>query len=220
MTAAIRAPGFRYRLTPYDVLWTARAVAYESSGPLDQAATLWTLTQAFVAGTAAVPDPRARFGTFGDFVRAYAQPVNPLWDSLDDAKCRRYPDACTPRQMARRAEARSTPFDELDAAGEFRSESNIESVVAAWAAGVLPNPVPGAVEYADPSVSESFVRRVTDARVVARLGQWYIALDRNRGRAESVTMRPGFPLLGGLLLASSIAGLVVGGTYIALRWRR
>ncbi len=216
MYAEIRAPGFRYRLSPLDVLWTARAVAYETSDPEEQAATLWTLTQAFVAGTAAVPNPRERFGSLANFVRAYAQPVNPLWDSLDDDKCRRFPESCTPRQMARRTEARTALFWNLDEAAEFRSASNIESIVKLWAAGALPNPVPGAVEYANPAVSSGFVSRVEDAEVVRRSGQWYIALGRNRDRAENVTMGGGFPLLAGFAIGTLVAGLVVGGAYLAL----
>jgi len=219
----IVAPGFRYRLTRADVLWAARAVAYETSDAEEQAATLWTLTQAFVAGTASVPDPRSRFGTFADFVRAYAQPVNPLWDSLDDDKCRRFPNSCTPRQMARRTEARTARFDDLDELAEFRDASNIEEIVTLWASGLLPNPVPGAVEYAAPSVSSSFLARIDDAEIVSRQDQWYIALRRNRAQAERVAMRPGpypFSLLGGALLATTIAGAVVGGTYVALRWAR
>jgi len=61
--------GSSYRLSADDVLWAARSVVYEGGDP---AATLWTLTQRWYMA-------RANYPSFGVFVRAFSQPVNPDW---------------------------------------------------------------------------------------------------------------------------------------------
>lgn len=159
------AAGTRYRLTPSDVLWTARAVVYEGGDP---AATLWTLTQRY-AGAA-----HREYDSFAAFVRAFSQPVNPRWRQ-DGEFCRsggRYARSasCAEDRLERREQASAASFGEL----ANRDPEALQTVFA-WAYGRLPNPVPRAVNFADPAVSEAFLADRPGARIVLRHGNVYIA---------------------------------------------
>jgi hypothetical protein len=66
-----RKKPFRYSVTPEDTLELARAVFLEGS---PQSAVLWTLVQRFAFLYAT-----GQFKSLRDFIRNYAQPLNPEW---------------------------------------------------------------------------------------------------------------------------------------------
>jgi hypothetical protein len=101
--------GGSYRVTPSDRLWLLRAVQAESNKVDDRRRVAQTLINRFVflksRGSRAYP-------TLTKFVRAYAQPINPLWDDPSDAKCQRNPRFCTSSMIAKRRAARDrSTFD-------------------------------------------------------------------------------------------------------------
>lgn len=148
--------GYRYQITPTDLLWLGRALQFEGGDPV---ATLWTYTQR---------QAKTRWSSLAGLVRAHSQPVNPLWDSPDDPKCQQYPHRCTPHQLERRRQARTTPWGALDPA--------IQQLLVAWAQAKVPNPVPRAVDFANPEVSRGFLRRTPGSKIVEQAGNWYLAI--------------------------------------------
>lgn len=151
--------GYRYQLTADDLLWLARSVQFEGGDP---EATIWTYTQ-----LAAL----RRTSSFTTLVRGHSQPVNPKWESASAEKCRQHPDRCTPRQLARRRRARTITWEEL--------RTDIKNLVVNWSQGRLSNGVPRAVNFADPQVSQDFLRRNGESRVIKKAGNWYIATARS-----------------------------------------
>lgn len=149
--------GYVYRVTPEDVLWMGRTAQFE--GGTDPAATIWTYAQRQVL--------YRRTGSLKSLIEAHSQPLNPLWATPGEAKCADYPERCTPTQIERRRLARTTPWSGL--------RSNIRDLVMRWARAELSNPVPQAVDFADQPVTESFLRRNPDAKIVKRAGNWYIS---------------------------------------------
>lgn len=195
-----------YNMTRDDLLWAARMIEGEGG---DDAATLYAMAQRFLF----VLRP-AGHRTFTSAIRAYSQPINPRWLADGDKCAGRSTGYCDVAHTSRRAALQRAAWGELP--------PDKTATVLAWSRGELPNPVPGAVDFADASTSSDWLEHNPGARVLLRAGNWYLATAESANRAI-VQIMPGplsVPILGGLLLASSIAGLVVGGTYIALRWRR
>ena len=107
-------PGGSYRVTPGDRLWLLRAVQAESNKPDDRKRVAETLVNRFVylksRGSTA-------YSTLTAFVRAYAQPINPLWQSTSTSKCRSNPRFCTAAMIDKRRAARErSVFDDSTAA--------------------------------------------------------------------------------------------------------
>lgn len=152
--------GYRYSITPEDVLWLARSVQYEGGNYL---ATAWTYAQRQVL--------YRRTGSLASLVLGHSQPVNPKW-RRDGEFCRpggRFhgQDNCSEARLARRDEAAALPW------ASIREE--IRSIVVNWALGQTTNPVPRATDFADAAVSENFLERHPGSVVVLRDGNWYIA---------------------------------------------
>jgi len=131
-----------YRVTPSDRLWLLRAVQAESNKADDRRRVAQTLINRFVflknAGSTAYP-------TLTKFVRAYAQPINPLWESQSTRKCRANPRYCTDAMIAKRQAARNrTQF----------SESTVFAVDEALTRGMTLAPN-SSVHYAAPGIGES-----------------------------------------------------------------
>jgi GNAT superfamily N-acetyltransferase len=104
----IRYPGGSYTLTSTDLLWLKRALVGEVLRQDDATRVAQVLFNRYAylrsRGTTAYP-------TFTSFVRAYAQPINPIWMSASGKGCQRSPGRCTPAILVRRAEhARRTSF--------------------------------------------------------------------------------------------------------------
>jgi hypothetical protein len=124
-------------LTDTDMLWLARALYGEAGTGASQehyAAIVWALAQ----NMKLVRRPRL-FTTFTAITRAYCQPVNPKWESLQSSGCVRRPDHCTEAHLARRRRIRTLQWSNIPA--------NIRQVVDSFRAGTLSNPVPGLTDW-------------------------------------------------------------------------
>lgn len=153
--AAIATP---IRLSSEDLLWAARMLEGEGG---DHAATLYTMLQRWLFVV-----PREAYPTFASLLRAYSQPISPAW-LAEGEKCRGRTDGpCHPTLTRRRAELQRKPWSEID--------PEVQRVVLDFAAGKLPNPVPGAVDFASESVARSWLARVEDGYVILRRGNWYL----------------------------------------------
>ncbi len=140
-------------ITDTDALWLGRAITGEVSPRRNQearAAVAWALAQNLMLvgrrGTSSPP----RYRTFTAVVRAYCQPVNDRWATLDSPGCRQSPRNCQPYHLERRAIYRNLPWGELSA--------DVRSIVQDFRAGRLPNPVPGMVDWHASSYDGSVTR--------------------------------------------------------------
>jgi len=131
--------GFRYRLTNSDLLWLARAVWGEAgTQTTGGAAVIWAMAQ-YHATVMKRDGTRPAFSSLEALLRAYCQPINPMWASLDASGCQRRPSHCTERQLARRRQITNASWDQIPA--------SVRSLVQRFAAGTLSNPVPGATDW-------------------------------------------------------------------------
>lgn len=204
MYATIVTPGLApYRITSDDVLWAGRAAQFE--GGHDPADVLWTWTQRY-----ALPAFRRRYSSLKDLIRAHSQPVNPIWQRTGD-RCRpggRYhgTDHCAERRLAARDRAASAPFDSL--------RPEIQERVTAWAEGRLPNTVPKSVDFAAPSVAQSFMNRNPGSRLVKQAGNWFIATTTSqRWSNDHVQLQPPSGLARG---ARQVFGAKPGRTWVPI----
>lgn len=187
--------GYVYQVTPDDLLWLARSVQFE--GGTKPEATIWTYAQ--------LQANRRRTTSLTSLVRAHSQPINPLWATPGEGKCAQYPSRCTPAQIERRRRARTTPWESL--------RSDVRDLVTRWARAELSNPVPKAVDFADATVSQGFIRRNPGTEVIMRAGNWYLAtVDTLRWPADYVTMHfrgrvAGPSLVGALWRAAPFVGV-------------
>lgn len=145
-----RKPG-SYGVTPSDRLWLLRAVQAESNKPDDRRRVAETLLNRFVflksRGSTAYP-------TLTAFVRAYAQPINPKWQSQSTSKCRANPRRCTDAMIAKRREARArTQFD----------DSTVVAVQSALTRGIT-SVASSSVHYAAPGIGAGGKIRLTSDR--------------------------------------------------------
>lgn len=159
----VSASGYRYQITPEDVLWLARSVAHEGG---DHAATVWTYFQRIAA---------FRGSSLCSLVMAHSQSINPIW-RRDGEKCRPGGpyygrDECSERRLAARDRAASMPWDAIPA--------GIRQTVLDAAQAKLPNPVPRAIDFADPTVSSGFLRRNPGSGIVLQAGNWYLYTARS-----------------------------------------
>jgi hypothetical protein len=145
----------RYILTNEDYLTLLRAVEFEGE-PRDGVA--WTLLQRF-----AFLYPQ--FRSFTDFIRAYAQPINPLWfpngvkhvdwvrTLVSKGKTAEAEDE--KRRAAKRVQYAATPLEKI-------SSTTKDVVDTVFNLGV--SPVPGAVHYRAPTIAAKTVDEAKAAR--------------------------------------------------------
>lgn len=202
--------GYSYQITPDDLLWLARSVHKEGG---DYASTIWTYLQLQAAAR--------RTSSLASLIRAHSQPVNPAWRA-DGEFCRpggQYANEpnCAPRLLEQRAANAVRPWEQIPVA--------VRDLVVRAATARLANPVPRAINFADPTVSANFLARPANAGsgIVRKAGNWYLYEARSanwpidfvqvvHGSARSTTE----VAAGGLGLA-----LVLGvGAYLFVRWRR
>lgn len=134
-----------YRITQEDSVWLLRSIWGEvnrSNRNWDTAdvqrgaaAVLWAMANNYMT----VGRKRTLFSTFGDFVQAYSQPINPAWVNPDGAKCQQSPAMCTSEMIAFRRALRSKPWS------EFPAEA--QAIVTAFVNGALPNPVGSRTDF-------------------------------------------------------------------------
>jgi len=128
-----------YQITQDDKNWMARAIWGEvSRDPAawaradvqkGAAAVLW----AFANNYMTVGQKRQLFSTFGTFIQAYSQPINPRWDEASDTKCQQMPSMCTADRLAFRQALR------VKAWNTFPVE--LQNVVNRFVQGTLYNPI-------------------------------------------------------------------------------
>lgn len=144
---------WEYQITSSDVLWSARMISGESAGDEnDMAAVLWCMSSLFTPA-----GQNAKYGkyfnTLTALLQAYSQPINPIW-RRNGSKCRpggRYHgrDNCSENRLRKRDEHATIPWERLP--------QNVRIITLAWAYGLLENPVPRAIEFANHRVSTGFL---------------------------------------------------------------
>jgi hypothetical protein len=198
---------WNYTLTPEDRLWAGRMITGEGAAS-EAPAVLWTMTQLFApAGQQVKYGHPNRFPTFTSLIRAYSQPINPIW-AADGSKCRPGGDAagtanCDTSKLARRDSIAAMPLDAMEPAKRV--------VLDKWFAGWLPNPVPNAIEFAAPNVSRSFLGRNPAWSALTQAGNWFLRPPVDLPPAVMNSGVPLAPVLGatfvgvGLLFAAGAA---------------
>lgn len=99
-----------YILSDEDIEWLARALWGECGAvptKKEAGAVAWTMFLRFFRW------PGSRWSSFQKLIRAFSQPVNPLWIDPDGGKCLTYPQYCTPTHIARRRKITYTPWLEV-----------------------------------------------------------------------------------------------------------
>lgn len=173
--------GWSYEITDEDLLWLGRAA--EGEGTREAPHTIWTWMQRYAGGVANLTDFRS-YPSLTALVRAHSQPVNPKW-ARDGEFCRpggRYAGGprCAENLLQRRERMSSLPYAQLSL--------SVRDTILALKTASLPNPVPGAVDFADKPVSENFVARASSRAIGAQVsykphgddGNWFITTTRTR----------------------------------------
>jgi hypothetical protein len=221
--------GWSYTLTPEDRLWAARMIYGEGGDPK---AVLWTMASRLAL---------VRGGSFTRLLRAYSQPINPCWYRGTTATCSSGGAGCGPgshydvdapcvsgvvnpccRELLDRR-AHILAMTEADLAPQL-------ALVDRWMAGQSPNPVPRAVDFADPRVSQNCLDSGRCSRVIAKLPAsapasrqgWHLstrASDSWPARYVSVGGASD-GAIGGGLLALGLGGALAIGAWAWMRARR
>lgn len=138
---------FNRTVTEEDALWLGRALVGEEGERASRAAhhaVASTLIRRWAFASRSYP---RSFPTLTAMVRAYSQPVNPIWENRGDA------DA-----IARRARIRSLAWSQLP--------ETVRGVVVALLTGAESLSARGAVHFADGPTSANFQRNNPSATVV------------------------------------------------------
>lgn len=125
-----RLTGAGFALSAEDRLWLGRALVGETGGRDRRAAAAvaWSMVNRWRQKQA-----RAGWPTFSALLRAYCQPINPIWESLTSSGCVRRPDMCTEAMLTRRASIRTLSWDAIP--------TLVRQVVDDLEAGRLENPI-------------------------------------------------------------------------------
>ena len=102
MSVIYRGPTRSYELTDTDVLWLARGFVGEHGEKctrFEASALFASWMDRFLL----VNGPWLKSGQdFSELLRAHSQPLNPIWADPGSAKCLKYPQYCTPKDIKRR----------------------------------------------------------------------------------------------------------------------
>ena len=199
--------GFRYTITDEDYLWLGRSL--DGEGP-NVAGYAWAYMQKF----AGFPSARTRYRTLTNFIRAYSQPVNPIW-MRGGSRCPvPVPGTDCDERLLQRREAKASLHP-----SQFPVE--VIAALAALRAGVLPNPVGRAVDFAtcervDPRVAQN------NWQVTSRVGGCFVSTPASRAWPDDwVTIAPSIslnlPVLG---IGVGTTVLVLAGGFAAWAWWR
>jgi hypothetical protein len=130
-----------YRITNGDMLWLARMVYGETGGDdTARAAVLWSVLTRHMSKPTLYQG-----GSLANTIRMFSQVLSPLWSSpfgCDNGRgcCGSFWGACSPSRLMRRANIRWSSWYTLPA--------EVRDAVVRFASGELPNPVPGANNFA------------------------------------------------------------------------
>jgi hypothetical protein len=213
--AVLETPAGSFSLNDEDLLMAAKLIHYEGGAqdPIQARAIVWTVATR-------LGWLRRSYTSFAKLVEDFAQPLNPKW-RIGGEFCRvgsRYigTDHCSAQRLTRRAEAAAARWEDLS--------TTARETALAFVRGELPNPVPGAANFASSTTAEGAVAR--GEQVLARIGgQTYFAeassgytTDSPAWRAVSVRAlqdpgsgpQLGLGLFKGLLFAAAAGGLTYG----------
>lgn len=128
-----------YTLTTDDSLWLIRSIWGEvnrsdrnwETTDVQQgaAAVMWAMANNYMT----VGAKRTIYSTFGAFVQAYSQPINPSWLDPAGSRCQGRPDMCTAAQIQFRRALRSKPWSQFP--------PGAQALVTAFVQGTLRNPI-------------------------------------------------------------------------------
>jgi hypothetical protein len=124
--------GFRYTLSPNDLLVLARSIRRE--GKLDSAELAWAYAQRYVLVHNAFP-------TLASFISGYSQPINPRWfpTGVDCKPGGPYYGTGSCADAPNRPGYASIAWEDI--------ESSVQDFVARWARGDVENPTPRATDF-------------------------------------------------------------------------
>lgn len=123
----------RYTLTMRDVEWLAKALYQESNTEKSRIACAYAMIQRFMRW------PGGKWSSFTDFLRAFSQPINPIWADPTTAKCMQYPELCTSEAVARRRKIQNWTWEEIP--------RDLQEIAVTFASGKYANPVPNSVNF-------------------------------------------------------------------------
>jgi len=147
---------FEYTVTADDRLWMGRMLigetgesGWDSRDPAEQeakrqagVAVLYSVAERFASN----PSLRSNTGnTFTGVMRAFSQPINPIWSSLSACSngrgcCGSEGTMCTPAHLSRRQRIQSKSWNALP--------EGVRSLVDDFIAGRVTNPIPGYNDFA------------------------------------------------------------------------
>jgi hypothetical protein len=133
--------GQRYRITNTDMLWLARMVYGETGGDDEaKAAVLWSVLTRHMSKPSLY-----QTGSLTKTIRMFAQPLSPLWATPFGCEggrgcCGTFWGACSPTTLLKRANVRWSSW--------YMLPGDVRDAVTRFVRGELPNPVPGANNFA------------------------------------------------------------------------
>lgn len=105
-------PSRKYTLTDGDILWLARALYGEAGDPISRrsaSAIAWCLINRYLMWGSDFWEGKS----FTEFMRAFSQPINPIWTDPNSSKCLGQPKDCTPERIARRRMIQGAAWEDL-----------------------------------------------------------------------------------------------------------
>jgi hypothetical protein len=212
MTTIRTADGFSYTLTDRDRDYLVVSAKHE--GEADPADIFWTYAQRLSL-------PQFRRWKLGDVVKFHSQPVNPRW-RRDGEFCKpggryhgddRY---CRESQLR----VRDSNFRDVQNGWEaYRSKQpEVVQRLIDWEAGLIPNSVTRAVDFAAQNVAQGYVSRNPGSQIIYRKSNWFVGYPASLRWPDNFVTIEGSAFnrwhdtaLGSYALHFSIAGAVVGG---------
>ena len=125
-------------LDDIDIMWLAKSLWGEcgKGGEFeDMLAVACCMMQRYLRWKRA----NVEWGTFSSFVRAFSQPVNPIWVDPSPYRRRKYPKLCTPARLRRRRTICNAPWVDVPRAPKL--------VAMGFGCGMYASPVPDAVNF-------------------------------------------------------------------------
>lgn len=146
MFAIYRWGDAQYKLDEVDVFWLAKSLWGEcgkNASNEDMLAVSSCMMQRYLRW----PKAQLRWPSFMSFVRAFSQPVNPLWSSPSVDRRAKYPRLCSATRLKRRRRIRDAAWVDVP--------QRAKKLALAFACGVFDSPCPDAVNFG----AEGLIRR-------------------------------------------------------------
>ena len=215
MTTLRTSDGFSYTLTDRDRDYLVVSAKHE--GEADPADIFWTYAQRLSL-------PQFRSWSLADLVKYHSQPVNPKW-RRDGEFCRpggRYHDQSNCREAVLATRDRNFQ-DVTDGWQSYQSkEPRVVQRLLDWEAGLIPNSVPRAVDFAAQNVAQGYVNRNPGSQIIYRKSNWFVAYPASLSWPDDQVTVAGGGGTGstvGVMLLRGAALLVIG--WVGWKfWRR